>query len=129
MSRQGEPCTQLRNTPCPPPHLRGATIPGDPGAVGCLEGPCAPAAAGDGGGPRRRLQVPPARTRCPGARCSWLRAWGSPGVGSSVQRLGSQVPGLAGEEALLGALGCLPALPAPSLFSHPLFRRHQMQLL
>lgn len=24
---------------------------------------------------------------------------------------------------------CLPALPAPSLFSHPLFRRHELQLL
>ena len=49
-----------------------------------------------------RLQVPPVRTRCAGADCPWLQARGSPGVGSSsVQWLGAQVPGLAGEEALI----------------------------
>lgn len=63
-----------------------------------------------------RVQVPPVRTRCAGADCPWLQARGSPGVGSSsVQWLGAQVPGLAVEEALLLALGCLPDLPAPSL--------------
>lgn len=46
-----------------------------------------------------------------------------------MQWLGAQVPGLAGEEAPLMALGCVSALPAPSLFSHPLFRLHQLQLL
>ena len=71
-------------------------------------------------GCRRRwsgpVQVPPVRTRCAGADCPWLQARGSPGVGSSsVQWLGAQVPGLAVEEALLLALGCLPDLPAPSL--------------
>lgn len=70
-----------------------------------------------------RLQVPPVRTRCAGADCPWLQARGSPGVGSSsVQWLGAQVPGLAGEEALLLALGCVSLLsPPPLLFFPPPF--------
>lgn len=118
MRRKGESCTQLWNTPCPLPRLCWARIPGDPGAVGGSEGLCAPAAAGDSGGPSRQLQVPPARTRCPGAGYSWLQARGSPGVGSSsVQWLGAQVPGLAGEEALLLAVS--PRSPRPLSFFPP----------
>lgn len=121
MSRKAESCTQLCNTPCPLPRLCWARIPGDQGAVGGSQRPCALAAAGDSTGPSGQLQVPPARTRCPEAECPWFQARGSPGVGSSsVQWFGAQVPGLAGEEALLLALGCLLALPAPS-FSPPPF--------
>lgn len=117
MSRKGESCTQLCNTLDPLPRLSWARIPGDPGAAGGSEGPGAPAAAGDGCGPSVWLQVLPVRTRCQRAECPWLQAWGSPGVGSSsVQWLGAQVPGLAGEEALLLALGCVSLLSPPPLF-------------
>lgn len=131
MSRKGESCTQLCNTPCPLlPRLCWARVPGDQGTVGGSEGLCAPVAAGDRGGPSGMPQVPSGENPLPGAGCTWLQARGSPGVrSSSVQWLRAQVPGLAGEEAPLVALGCLPALPAPSFFFPPLFRRHQLQLL
>lgn len=107
-------------------------IPGGRGAVGYSEVQCASEDAGDGSGRSGRLQVPPMRTRCPRAGSPWLQAWGSPRVGSSsVQWFGAQVPGLAGEEALLLALASVSLLSPPPLFffSHPLFRRHQLQLL
>lgn len=118
MSRKGESCTQLCNTPCPLlPRLCWARVPGDQGTVGGSEGLCAPVAAGDRGGPSGMPQVPSGENPLPGAGCTWLQARGSPGVrSSSVQWLRAQVPGLAGEEAPLVALGCLPALPAPSFF-------------
>lgn len=119
---EGESGTRLCNTTCPLPHLCWARIPGDQGAAGGSEGPCAPEAAGDGGGLSGLPQVPPAGTRCPGAVCPWIQARGSSGVGSSsVQWLGAQVPGLAGEEALLVALGCVSPLSPPPLFSPPPF--------
>lgn len=98
--------------------------------MGGSGGPCAPAAAGVRGGPSGLLQVPSGENPLPGAGCVWLQARGSPGVGSSsVQWLRAQVPGLAGEEVLLVALGCVSRSPRPLSFSHPLFRRHQLQLL
>lgn len=122
MSRKGESCTQLWNTPCPMPRPRWARIPGDQGAVGCSEGLCAPAAAGDRGGPSGGLQVPSGESPRPGAGCTWLQARGSSGVGSSsVQWLRAQVPGSAGEEAPLVALGCVSPLSPPPLFFPPPF--------
>lgn len=101
------------NTPC---LLLGENPPG-PGAAAALRSQALPglqatAAICVGG-----CEVPSARTRCPGPGRPWFQARGSSGVGSSsVQWLGAQVPGLAGEEALLVALGCVSPLSPPPLF-------------
>lgn len=130
--RRAEKANLAPNSIIPPAHCRAspARIPGDPGAAGGSEGPCAPRAAGNGGGLSGRLQVPPARTRCPEA----VSVASSPGfagsgvfLGAVALCTGARIGRRGG--AARGSWLCLPVLPAPSLFSHPLFRRHQLQLL
>lgn len=85
--------------------------------MGGSEGPCAAAAAGDRGGRSGLLQVPTGENPLPRGRVSVALSLGFAQLGSSsVQWLRAQVPGLAGEEALLVALGCVSPLSPPPLF-------------
>lgn len=130
MRGKGEWCTQLCNSPCPLPRLCWARTPEDLGAAGGSEGPCAPAAAGDGGG---RVGGCRSRRREPAAQGLPVRGfklgvrpeWGPPRCSGSAHRCQDWQA----RRRRAWLLAVSPCSPRPLSFSHPLFRRHQLQLL
>lgn len=129
--RRAEKANRAPNSVTPPcprlPRLCWARVPEDPGTAGGSEGPCAPAAAGDRGGPSGQPQVPSGESPLPGAGWTW------PGARGLLERGPPRCSGSAHrcrdwqERRRRSRLS--PLLSPPPLFSHPLFRRHQLQQL
>lgn len=131
MSRTGESCTQLCNTPLPAAAPRLGKNPWGPGCSGRLRGavrsrgcrrprwrewaaaaphPREPAAQGQG-----------VRGFKPGVRPEW----GPPRCSGSAHRCQDWQA----RRRCSWLLAVSPRSPRPLFFSHPLFRRHQLQLL